>query len=186
MSSSGAGIPKGWSFPGSMSRYKVAEAFGLSAPAISRWVTAGCPKSADGTFDLRAVIAWYVERERDMIRAEFAGQPKGSAPAPSGSAIDRKDDAAATLLEIKVAAELGRFVDREATETAWGRAVTLFTSTLQSIPARIAKRCEGKDAVQIADVMDREIRAAIENMDAAFEAGLNGEDDDATEDTDAA
>ena len=178
MPNDGLDMPKGWHYPTTMSQFKIAEAFGVSRQAFARWVTAGCPKSKDGTFDLRAVIRWYVERERDIVRAELGSRDRGEdGPTNEGKPSDRKEDAAATLLEIKVAAELGRFVDREATETAWGRAVTLFTSQLQSVPARVAKRLEGKSAIEIANVLSEEMRNAVREMDEAFQAGMSGDDE---------
>ena len=48
-----------------MTATELAGALGKSRQTIYRWVGDGMPRRKDGAFDLPAVIAWLIQRERN-------------------------------------------------------------------------------------------------------------------------
>lgn len=170
-------LGSGYEFPHQLSRNAIAKAFGVTDTSIGKWRDAGCPMSKDRTYDLPVVIAWWGERERKNAREE--GERLGaSGGTTSGSpALERVRESDALSRELKNLRDLGEVVDREKVELDWGRSVTLFSSILQSLPARLAKRLEGKSAVEISAMLDDDLRAAVQQMDEAFAAAMAGDDD---------
>lgn len=54
-------------------RRATADLFSITPQGVGRWASAGCPRNSDGTYDLRAVIAWRIGK---------------TASAPDGSELD--------------------------------------------------------------------------------------------------
>jgi predicted transcriptional regulator len=54
----------------------VAELFGVSTMAVSKWQKTGCPRNPDKSYDLKKVIAWReakAEQERTVAHADSPG-----------------------------------------------------------------------------------------------------------------
>lgn len=60
-------------YPDRMTATEAARAFGVSRQALSQWK--GCPRNEDGSFDLRAIIAWRLEQAKLNAIAECGGDP---------------------------------------------------------------------------------------------------------------
>ena len=75
--------------------------FGVSRVTVKNWSDDhGCPRNADDTYNLGAVIRWYGDWR--------ASQASGPAPAK-----DRMRDAKAERLELQVAEQKGQLLDRQ-------------------------------------------------------------------------
>ena len=55
----------------------VAALFRVTPPAVGLWARGGCPRSAEGRYDLTQVIAWRMERLRAELE-ELSGPPSAS------------------------------------------------------------------------------------------------------------
>lgn len=86
---------------------------GVTAPTIRDWETRGLPRNGDGTYDLRAAVAW-LDQYRDSKRSNA-----GDARDRIQIAEARIKEAEARKREIATAAEAGQLV-RARDVASWG------------------------------------------------------------------
>ena len=80
---------------------------------------------------------------------------------------------AAKRLRLAVEREEGKTVDREAAEHAFAEVIVEVRSALEAIPARVASRLVGLDAVAIRKILREEIEAALWATKKAIDLGNN-------------
>ena len=54
-----------------LSLRELATANGVTVGDVKDWIAQGCPRSADGTFDLPCVIAWRLQRAAEDESARW-------------------------------------------------------------------------------------------------------------------
>jgi phage terminase Nu1 subunit (DNA packaging protein) len=55
----------------------IMEVMDITKPTIARWLEDGCPRNADGTYNLKMVIDWRIKREKERWLKQ--GDPKRDA-----------------------------------------------------------------------------------------------------------
>ena len=130
--------------------------FGLTVHSTRHWTGRGCPRNADGSYNLSAVVQWRI----DEIKAE------ASAPGADKQDADlRFRTAKATLAELKVAVEEGRLVPA-AEATKWlGKAVEAAKQRLLALPTQTAPILTNKvNAREIEDVLRDRLTQIIADL----------------------
>lgn len=134
---------------------KLAGIYRLTTSAISAWhVKDGCPRNADGSYDLSVVIGWREGRiQAAADRAAEAG---------SGSvALERWRVARAAQEEIRLAAMTGEYLPRaEVEEGRVARVLTLKRAML-GLPRAVAPVLAGMEPREIQAYLTDRIRAMI-------------------------
>ena len=141
---------------GKVKQAVVASLFGVSHSAVSRWP---CPRNADGTYDLKAVIQWRVSKADED--AEVSGNSASRDPATA-----RWRMAKAKRAEFELGLLEGRVVDKAEVETQWCRLLTRLRQGIMSIPDRIANAASVAEAVVLCrDIARGELNAVADEYD---------------------
>jgi phage terminase Nu1 subunit (DNA packaging protein) len=132
----------------------LAELYGVGLSAISNWhARDGCPRNANGTYDLRAVIAWREAKIEEKFEKIIEA---GSSPA-----MERWREARADREELRLKQDLGELVPRAEVEAGRVARVLAIKRAFLSLPQRSAPVMEGMDARQIRSFLGEEIRFII-------------------------
>lgn len=141
---------------------ELCKALGISRPTFysvrSRYPDAPKPET-NGNYD---VAAWRV-----FLRAH--GIAASSLASKADEAEDERTHLELTLLRVRcqdALVELGSKLDllmpRAETEAYIGTLLSAYKSRLLGIPQSVAKRCEGKTAIEIKELIEDEIRRALD------------------------
>lgn len=118
---------------------QIADLFGVVPKTITEWQTAGMPVAVQGgpgvpsEYDSDACVRWLVDREVRKVQAE---SPKDRLARLQG------DD-----LEMKLARERGKLIEKAAVEPAMRAAIVSARERIRNEPARIAAQLEGLDHI---------------------------------------
>lgn len=131
---------------------EVGRLFGVTRQAVGQWAkNEGCPRRKDGTFDLPAVVEWYVEREG--LSAD--GKTRLEA------ARLKKAEHEAEILEISEArkrleyeTERGLWMPREEIETGWARRARIVRDGLLRLAKELPPRLEHRPGREIQEVLE--------------------------------
>lgn len=145
---------------------------GASDSTIRRWVREGCPHERVGTqimLDLKAVRDWHTER-RGTPDVTGRGRPSVLDTAPENVkeaiavATLRKLVAQAERVEHDLAEKRGQVLPRAEVETGRLARIAFVRAGLLALPARLAQRCAGRDAVEVEREADEEVRKLLEGF----------------------
>lgn len=151
----------------------VSEAVGVTTKSITRWSQAGCPRNSDSTYNLPQVIAWLLERER----AEDCRAKDESSESQKWLTEFRKERACLARLEREEIE--GQIVRAEEVRKGAFNTARAVRDGLLNIPHRVAPILAGEsDPNQVASILNREIREALEEISRALEHGICGRPDD--------
>lgn len=118
---------------------QIADLFGVVPKTITEWQTAGMPVAVQGgpgvpsEYDSDACVRWLVDREVRKVQAE---SPKDRLARLQG------DD-----LEMKLARERGKLIEKVAVEPAMRAAIVAARERIRNEPARIAAQLDGLDRI---------------------------------------
>ena len=73
----------------------------LSSATVGNWLAAGCPRNADGSFDIVSIAAWLAGERRN----------RATASAKTSKALERYRDARAKLTELQLKIRTGEIVE---------------------------------------------------------------------------
>lgn len=124
---------------------EIAAIFGVTARTITDWQEAGMPVALQGgpgvpgEYDSEACIRWLVEREVRKVQVE---NPK-----------DRLARLQGDELEMKLARERGKLIEKAAVEPAMRAAIVSARERIRNEPARIAAQLDGIDRVGREDML---------------------------------
>lgn len=122
-----------------ISQPQIADLFGVVPKTITEWQAAGMPVAIQGgpgvpsEYDSDACVRWLVDREVRKVQAE---SPKDRLARLQG------DD-----LEMKLARERGKLIEKAAVEPAMRAAIVSARERIRNEPARIAAQLEGLDHI---------------------------------------
>jgi phage terminase Nu1 subunit (DNA packaging protein) len=163
-----------------ISRGRLAEVCGVSAPTVDHWVISGCPFVTRGgrgkawAFNSADVMAWRIERAKDD-----AG---GAAPADERDLKLRRLKALTELDELELAKARGEVAPLDQVTRTMEMAFGEVRAALRAVPARAARRILGEtNETRVKAVLLDEIDQALEAL-----ADTDLADIDGIEDVDAA
>jgi hypothetical protein len=114
--------------------------FGVTSKAVGFWQKAGCPRNADGTYNLPEVAAWKVARELSNAAVPIF---------ESGSAMERQREAKARMIELDLEERQGRSIPLEDHKAEVIRVASIFRSSVVTMPAMLAPRLAGMPAREV-------------------------------------
>lgn len=122
----------------------VARVFGVSAQAVGLWHSRdGCPRGEDGRYDLRAVVAWRVDRAREESEIAPAADGKYT---PDQMRIFK---ARADMAEDERDHKRGELVKRAEMIERETQIATVFKHRLLSRSRVLAPKLYGKEVAEI-------------------------------------
>jgi len=95
-----------------MPHTQMTEIAGVSSVTLRDWVRRGCPRNADKSYDVPAVVAWREEELKERIRQVHETSEWEAARI-------RKTSLAADITEMEVARRRGELLDRRAAIGGW-------------------------------------------------------------------
>jgi phage terminase Nu1 subunit (DNA packaging protein) len=136
-------------------RNELSMVFGVHPSTVSRWVArAGCPRSPDGSFDLRRAIMWRLENgELESVSCE-------NEEAQKWLTEFRRQRALAAKIERRRLE--GKLISKKDVATAWAKRAFNMRSSLLTLVDRLPPLIEGKDRKKIAKVLKDEIYYFLE------------------------
>lgn len=129
---------------------QVAKAFGVVPKTVTRWSQTGCPRNPDGTYDLKKVIEWAIDRAKTE-----AGDIPESEESQRWLTEYRKERALIARLERKKME--GSLISHEDFKKAWVWRISEVSHGLGSLPLRLAPLVAGKSELEIRNIIDSEI-----------------------------
>ena len=104
---------------------QLSQAVGVHRTTVYQWLKAGLPRNKDKTFDLPAVIAWMVERQREVLAIDEALQSACDSPS-----LERYRSARASLAELDLRVKQGELVEKNTLDRALVERAALLKSDL--------------------------------------------------------
>jgi phage terminase Nu1 subunit (DNA packaging protein) len=132
---------------------QLANATGKARQTIYTWIDAGMPRNPDKTFDLPAVIAWVVEREKDALLDSAA--PAAGTDSP---ALERYRAARAEAAELELAVKKGKLFSREDATLEWGEHMAVVRAILETWKDRLPPLLEGLDRPAMQKIIDDSVQ----------------------------
>jgi len=141
---------------------ELAEVFQVGTRSIQKWTRAGCPRRADGSYDIIAVHTWHAARA-----AKAAGQPI------DGDLLEGKDGDwwAARYRQLKAKQEeitldviRGKYVSAAEVERGRIQRILVVKSRFLSLPHELAGALYGLEPHKIQDLLDMRIREIIAEL----------------------
>jgi len=146
-----------------VSRNRIAEICGVSAPTVDHWVITGAPFVTRGgrgkpwAFNTSDVIAWRVEKA--------AQEASGASPADERELKLRRLKAQTELDELELAKARGEVAPLEQFTRAMEMAFAEVRAGMRAVPTRASRRVIGEtDETRIKAVMLEEIDQALESL----------------------
>jgi len=137
--------------PKAMKAREIGSLFGATPQAVGLWSkNQGCPRNADGTFDLGAVIAWRIDRIKEEIRAS-----------EESPAMERKRNAEAEMREIELARLKGEVIEVEAVKRERLARIAAVKSALELLPKQLPPFLAGRSAREISGELSRKVREIL-------------------------
>lgn len=131
----------------SMTATNIAKLWGVTRQAVQNWYKHyGCPRNADGTYDLPAVIAWRESRLRKEAEEEGGGPAR-----------ERKLEAEAGIAEMRLKVMNDQLVDREQIQRERKQRILAVKEGLLSLPPRACYLLEGKSVSEIRQTLKEEV-----------------------------
>lgn len=142
-----------------LSQSDIADAIGETRQQLRSLTTYGAPTNQDGSYSLKAFFQWFKGyKKQDVSRLT--------------NSRSRKTDAEASLAELELAEQVGRLVDREVQDRAWGEHVTTCRNMIQGIPHRLALILPDKERVKFIKEAEIEIEGILKNLAGEDEKGI--------------
>ncbi len=132
-----------------LSGVQLAEALGKGRMTVTDWFRKGCPRNADGTFDIAAVEEWRISNAAAVPKEnwEVEGQ--------KWRALKHKHE-----LETRQ----GKFIETNEAAAWWADRCTEVRTGLQSLGAALSPALVGQDAASIRRLIDERCRAMCESF----------------------
>jgi len=146
----------------------LADAIGVSTKTIQRWTQDGCPRNADKTYDLFAVLPWW-RTLHERVAAEAASDEPNSPALEEGRRLRNE------LTRLELAKRQGELVDRAEVEVAWGQVLSALAQSLAGMPAAAASRLENRSAAEVSAVLAELIEDRLDDARAAMEDAANAD-----------
>jgi len=138
---------------------ELAEVFQVGTRSIQKWTKAGCPRRADGSYEIIAVHTWHAARA-----AKAAGQPI------DGDLLEGKDGDwwTARLRQLKAKQEeihldvlRGKLLPAAQVERDRLQRIVVVKTRLLALPSQIAPSLVGMEPLQIQNLLDTRLREII-------------------------
>ena len=138
---------------------ELAEVFQVGTRSIQKWTKAGCPRRADGSYEIIAVHTWHAARA-----AKAAGQPI------DGDLLEGKDgdwwtarhrQLKAKQEEIHLDVLRGKLLPAAQVERDRLQRIVIVKTRLLALPSQIAPALVGLEPLQIQNLLDTRLREII-------------------------
>lgn len=116
-----------------MSTAQVMEVIGVSRMSLTNFSDAGMPKLAHGSYDVRAVVQWYLTREQEKFSAKLANL--GSEEAETRYRLAKAESA-----ELDLAVKRGELVPVERVKSFLETRIGSVRTKFAAVPDRMATR----------------------------------------------
>ena len=141
-----------------------AAALGVVPKTMTRWMQAGCPRNADQTYDLPAVVAWLLERKKANVPV-----PEDQNESQKWLCEYRKERSKLARIERQAAEKKYVLIDdveRGAVKT--GRAVR---DAMLNVPSRVAAIVAAEQNVdKVTSILSKEIHSALEALSRSLDS----------------
>jgi hypothetical protein len=128
------------------------ELFGVTRQAVHFWIQKHqCPRSADGTFVLKDVIAWHTRYTDAAARAG-----KSTVEINPMSAVKVK------RYQLDLDKELGRLVEQEKVVGGFVARYQLYADELAKLPRDIAPLLENQSLLRIREILDKYVDQVLD------------------------
>ena len=133
-------------------RNELSTVLGVHPSTVSRWVArTGCPRSPDGTYDLRKVILWRLEDcELENVSSENEEAQRWLTEFRRERALLAKIERKRTEKEL---------ISKEDVATEWAKRLSNLALSLDNLVNRLPPMLEGKSRREIASMLKGEIWA---------------------------
>jgi len=129
---------------------QVMEVIGVSRMSVTNFMDAGMPKLARGTYDVRAVVQWYVARKQEEFDKRIANL--GSEEAETRYRLAKAESA-----ELDLAVKRGQLVPVDKVLSMWETHIGSAKAKLMAIPSRMA-------TLVLAAQSKQEVQALLEEV----------------------
>ena len=161
-----------------VNRQELADAMGVSAPTIDRWIREGCPirvrprKGIPAQFVLGEVVAWWGQRERENAT--------GGATSDEAELKRRKLAAETGTSELEFAKAKGEVAPVAEFERATARMMATVRTNVMNVPQRAVLQLLGEtDETTFKRVLRAELTLALEqSAQVDFDLDDDGEDEE--------
>jgi len=126
---------------------------GITRPTAAQWRARGCPRNANGSYDLAAVVRWRLAELETRIADGRADRNR---------ARSRRETALARMAELELAEREGELLPRGATVAGWIARYFVLKSQLGTLVRR-ARSQHGLTGRQ-ADAIAADVEAMIEQL----------------------
>lgn len=147
---------KDWTIPvhydPAVSSKELGDLFGLTAVRIQQLVKEGLPKRAHGKYPLKRCCQWI----RDYWKSRAT---RGADATEFREARNRKLEAQAQLIEVKLEKARGNTIPIDAIMPCWEGVVTLVVNALSGLPEKLAQTLyKAKSPARVAHILDAEVK----------------------------
>jgi hypothetical protein len=144
----------------------LARIYQVGESAISHWVSRdGCPRGADGTFNLSEVIKW----REDRLRLEI-----DTVANAGGVELDRWRRMRADLVEIQLRRARGELLDRREVETGRVQRILVIKRAMLGLGRSIAPALTGMETREICAAIDDRIKQVVREFSGEPARGGDG------------
>ncbi len=135
----------------SLQRSDIGFAFSVHASTVSRWVSRdGCPRNPDGSYSLKDVITWFLDR--NDLETEAVNESKES---QKWLGEFRKERALMVRLERKEME--GGLISKKQSEEKWAQRMAAMFSGLDLFENRLPPVLVGKTERKIAEILGKAV-----------------------------
>ena len=160
--------------PNRMSAAQLCKVFGVSRQAVLLWPKSGCPRNADKTFSLTAVIAWHEARAIEQAEAQFTPSEDDTNPD-----VRRWQAARADLKELELQRTRGELVSVALVESQVGEAYDMTRTSIMGLAQTLPPRLDGLDAGRMSVEIEGHCRETLEELRQRLEDVANEDEEEA-------
>lgn len=137
-----------------LNQQQVAYLLGVTARTVRDWADA--PRNIDGSYDARAVVAWFTAKQGPATDADGERHP---------TQRERLAAAQAEKVEVENRVRRGELVEVEQVGVEWDDLVLAARAKLLSLPTKVAPQLVGRtDPNAIRTILRAEINAALAEL----------------------
>ena len=148
----------------------VGAVLGVTCRGVGQWLKRnGCPRNKDGTYDVRAMVVWYVEREVKRAVEKALKGAKGRVVGEEGEGDlehhrTRRMKANADLRELDVAKRRGELILADLARRDQIEQAAIYKQNLLALPARAAGQSFGRKKGEIEAILTEAVEAVLRNL----------------------
>lgn len=144
---------------------ELADAAGISFSGIRKLLYhPDCPIERTGTWSasqVRHFLSWHSTLQEDRSADDY--QPQNAAASPARVAEIRLKIERMKKLQIERKILEGHYIERDNVESGWVQRAEFFRQSMEALPADMARKLEGRSAVEIEAILKDSINGIIDS-----------------------